>query len=621
MNILHVLSQKEVTGAEVYAAVLADSQIQNGHNVYIISDTFSSACKAQIINLQIDKRDLFQRYKNLKDIKKIIKQYDIDIVHSHSRAASWVSHFATKKSNIPHISTIHGRQHIHASVKLMNIYGDKTIAVCENLKSHLIKELKFEDKQISVLPNCIDISKFDNLEMNLKKEGENNNTVISYIGRFSGPKGEIPKLFLNSLAESLLKTNPNLEINLIGKNYDELEENLKEKIVNLEVKFKERFRFLGFKQNLIETFRKTDLIIGSGRVAIESLAVGKQVYAIGENINHSFVSKANIEECFASNFGDISEFYDEKELCSKLNFVKMADEMQYYINNIDKIKVEQEIVDLVKQKYDSNVIHNQIMEIYKSERMKKVQKKYFPILMYHKVLDKEIDTKHQIYVTKDKFEKHLKYFKKSGFQSITLEEYEDFREGKIPLSKFPKKPLMLTFDDGFENNYTNLFPLLLKYNYKASIFILGDRKIEYNYWDSENKNDIEKLLKTEQILEMHNKGIDFQSHTMTHPNLVDMNVDEIKNEIANSKISIEKLLNKKIVAFAYPYGNINENIKKLTSEIGYKYAISTDTGALHLEEDRYQIFRVNMFPNETLFSLYKKTSSWYRNYYFKKRGK
>jgi hypothetical protein len=84
---------------------------------------------------------------------------------------------------------------------------------------------------------------------------------------------------------------------------------------------------------------------------------------------------------------------------------------------------------------------------------------------------------------------------------------------------------------------------------------------------------------------------------------------------------LEHALGTEIISFAYPYGSLTEQTKAQVQQAGFTYAVATDTGGLYLEDDRMQIFRVNMFPHETTSSLFKKTATWYRRYYRWKRKK
>ena len=158
MKILHVLSQVTPTGAEFYATALANSHSQQGHEVYIVSDTLTAPTQAAYHPQAIDDRSYKQRFSNIRFIRKFVNKYGIDVVHAHSRAASWVAYFALLGTKVPLISTIHGRQHLHLSTKLYDIYGDHVVAVCHNLKTHLVQEVKMNAKKITVLPNGIDFS-------------------------------------------------------------------------------------------------------------------------------------------------------------------------------------------------------------------------------------------------------------------------------------------------------------------------------------------------------------------------------------------------------------------------------------------------------------------------------
>ena len=88
-----------------------------------------------------------------------------------------------------------------------------------------------------------------------------------------------------------------------------------------------------------------------------------------------------------------------------------------------------------------------------------------------------------------------------------------------------------------------------------------------------------------------------------------------------SKAELERRLGISVLSFAYPYGDLSAETKRLAQQAGFTYAVATDSGGMHLEDDRLQIFRINMFPHESAGSLFKKTSPWYRRYYRWKRKK
>ena len=118
-----------------------------------------------------------------------------------------------------------------------------------------------------------------------------------------------------------------------------------------------------------------------------------------------------------------------------------------------------------------------------------------------------------------------------------------------------------------------------------------------------------------------NVGWEIGAHTISHANLTSLSNDHAIIQIQEGKTLLEEELETKIISFAYPYGKYDDHIKVMVKKSGFEFGISTDTGGMFIEQDRFAVFRVNMFPEESIFQLFKKTSSWYRAYYRQKRGK
>ena len=219
--------------------------------------------------------------------------------------------------------------------------------------------------------------------------------------------------------------------------------------------------------------------------------------------------------------------------------------------------------------------------------MKKKLKGEIPILMYHQFIKKNKKTKIRTFVTEKQFELHLKILKILGYETITFEELL-----KIGLeNRLSKKYIILTVDDGYKNNYEIMFPLLKKYNMKAVIYLVSELK--YNAWDVEEFEE-EKLylLNENEIKEMKNSRlIEFGGHTLTHPNLQELNHEEIEMEIVENKKNLEEKYGINLISFAYPYGKLTEEVKEIVKNNGYKFAVSTSTGSGKIEDDLYEIRR------------------------------
>lgn len=161
-----------------------------------------------------------------------------------------------------------------------------------------------------------------------------------------------------------------------------------------------------------------------------------------------------------------------------------------------------------------------------------------PVLMYHAVSDNiwsEID---ELFVSPANMEAQLKYLVDNGYTPIFFED--------LPNAASYKKPVILTFDDGYRDNYTELFPLLKKYHVKATIFVIPDNvgKPVFMTW--------------EQIREMSDSGlVSIQSHTMTHPDLDTLSAEKNEWELAQSQLIITRKTGKQPCVICYPTGLYN----------------------------------------------------------------
>lgn len=187
------------------------------------------------------------------------------------------------------------------------------------------------------------------------------------------------------------------------------------------------------------------------------------------------------------------------------------------------------------------------------------KRKGFVALMYHHVSpepDADVFTLHP-----DAMEQHLRFLKENGYTPISLKE---LRAGN-PVSR----PVMLTFDDGYQDNYDYLFPLLQKYRVPAVIFLISDKIGTPGY------------LTWEQILEMKNSGlVEFGSHTASHRRLRSLPDEEIIHELTHSKQVLEEKLAEPVTAFCYPFGagGFDKRVRPKVFDAGYEFDFSTKKG-------------------------------------------
>ena len=584
MNILMALSQLEITGAEVYATTIADELIERGNKVYIVSDTLTTPTKAEYIKLEFNKRSLLKRIEHIKFLCKFIKEKNIQIVHAHSRASSWSCQIVCKLAGIPLITTTHGRQPIHFSRKLIKAFGDHSIAVCENIKKHMVNDIGFSENKISVILNPVNYKKLD-----LEKK-VNDKKVISIVGRLSGPKGDVAYDLLEILSQDELLSK--YKVRLIGGK--ELPERF--------LKFKEKdIEFIGYVPNIQEKIFESDIVIGAGRVAFEALLNKTSLIAVGETEYMGFINKENLSKSLASNFGDIGFMkYPKIKKDILLDDIEKAlkfseNEKEELKNIIFKETNLQNIVDKIEKKY---------FELYVNKKKYEV-----PVIMYHRVINNaENEGVYGTYIYEDMFKKHLQYLKDKNYTVITFKDLDKI--GWRNRFEKGKKYIILTFDDGYKDNYDLAFPILKEFNFKATIFLMGS--LTYNEWDVKAGGERKfSLMSVEMIKEMQDYGIEFGAHTFNHPKINTLSNEEIAHQIVDVKKPLEEKIGKEIITFAYPYGILNDYAKEMAKKAGYTFALATDSGSVCLSDDLYQIRRIAIFPNTNLFSFKRKVAGNY----------
>jgi len=158
MNILHVLSGDFVTGAETSTAALIRRQIAAGHKVFVAAGRFDHPVGAEVIPIPIYNRSFTRRFLNILALRRLVRKEKIDLVHAHSRAASWVCYWACGSSQTPYLSTLHGRQHLHFSNRWFNIYGPRVLTMCENIREQMLSQTQaFRQEQLIVFRNGLNL--------------------------------------------------------------------------------------------------------------------------------------------------------------------------------------------------------------------------------------------------------------------------------------------------------------------------------------------------------------------------------------------------------------------------------------------------------------------------------
>ena len=203
-----------------------------------------------------------------------------------------------------------------------------------------------------------------------------------------------------------------------------------------------------------------------------------------------------------------------------------------------------------------------------------VKETYYPtVLMYHCVNDEPYTVNTGLFVRPSDLEEQFKALSEKNVETLFADEFG-------PRSR---KSVIFTFDDGYEDNYTNMFPLVKKYNIKVTIYMIG------------YKIDKPGYLTSEQIKEMSDSGlVQFGSHTLDHPSLIGLSEQGVRDQFAGTSWLISEITGKPVTTVAYPSGDYNDMVMDVAGEF-YSFAYTTDDDYYYGQDammlPRYAILR------------------------------
>lgn len=220
-------------------------------------------------------------------------------------------------------------------------------------------------------------------------------------------------------------------------------------------------------------------------------------------------------------------------------------------------------------------------EIEKELKVASISAIRVPILMYHYVeyvKDKEDTIRQSLNIIPSIFEAQVKTLQDNGYTFLTAYELADILDEK---KEVPEKPVLLTFDDGHWDLYTDVLPILQKYHVKATAYIAPGLL---------NGSD---FLTTQQLEKIATSGVvEIAAHTVRHIWLKEKSLEVIQKEVKESKIMLEKLIQKRVVSFAYPFGAFDDAVVQVVKDAGFLTAVSTVPGIEQSKTNKYFLYRI-----------------------------
>ena len=211
-----------------------------------------------------------------------------------------------------------------------------------------------------------------------------------------------------------------------------------------------------------------------------------------------------------------------------------------------------------------------------------------PILMYHSIESMPKSTvMRSLHVPPRRFKFQMWMLKVLGYKGLSIKKLKPYLDGVKH-----GKVVGITFDDGYQNNLINAAPVLMKYNFSATCYIVSENIGSSNMWDLNKKITQRPLMTENEIYKWLSLGMDIGAHTKTHVDLTSISEQKVQNEIYECKTELEKLFNVSIVDFCYPFGRFNELVCSIVKNAGYLSATTMLRGTANSKSNMLQLPRI-----------------------------
>jgi len=210
-----------------------------------------------------------------------------------------------------------------------------------------------------------------------------------------------------------------------------------------------------------------------------------------------------------------------------------------------------------------------------------------PILTYHSISS----AADAFTIGEQSFTDELDALRSRGFQTVTFHDWLAHLDQKAPL---PSAPIILTFDDGYEDAYTTVLPALRSRGMRATFFIVASfvGADESHRLVRDEDGFRRRYLIWPEVRALSAAGMEIGSHSVSHRRLADLAGDEARDELSRSKREIEAALGRPVEIFSYPYNSVRRRLEPLVRDAGYRAAVA---GSVHGSADRFALYRIGVY--------------------------
>ena len=228
-----------------------------------------------------------------------------------------------------------------------------------------------------------------------------------------------------------------------------------------------------------------------------------------------------------------------------------------------------------------------------------------PILMYHYLSDPPPGAdryRRDLSVSPALFEQHLAWLREQGYESITLEQ---LLRNLVLGEPLPERPIIITFDDGYADNYANAFPLLAKYGFGGTFFVVTElaERASAGMTAPDGTVYADDYMTWGQMQEMQAAGMDIQCHARVHEDLTDMDDDRLIWQVLGCREMIESNLGQRPRFVAYPSGIYDQRVADFFASDDYWGGITTRQGSVQRSDALFELQRLRVRGTTTVAEL------------------
>jgi len=210
-----------------------------------------------------------------------------------------------------------------------------------------------------------------------------------------------------------------------------------------------------------------------------------------------------------------------------------------------------------------------------------------PILMYH-AFGRSGEPSSRFILPARRFAWQMAWLKRLRYRVLSLEEFLCYRR---EFRLLPARSVVITIDDGYADNYSVAYPILRRYGFPATIFLVSDNVGDANRWDKQGLLAGRPLMSWAEIRDMLHSDVAFGAHTRTHPRLTTISPDRARDEIEGSRAELERELGVPVRFFSYPFGAYDATVSSIAEQVGFEGACSTRIGLNTLASPNFELRR------------------------------